>query len=433
MTFSGFSFSRRQWLIVGVAVGVIIIASLVLTGIIPGFVRKRADSVKLSFVSFEDRRVFAPVITSFRKLHPEVEVSYRQVDFRDYENSLINNLAAGKAPDIFMFHSSWLPKHFDKIIPVGDDQFNLAKFEELFPVVARQDFAPSGVIFALPLYLDTLVLLYNKDIFDSEGVALPPRNWLEFQNLVAQLRQVDKKNNLARPAAAIGGSENTVNNATALLNLLMLQTGSPMVDDTFTRANFASQGLTAFNFYLKFADAGSDFYTWNDAQPLAADLFAQGQLPMMFGYRYQLLQLRQQAPLLNIGVAAIPQPGAAGPGVAYADYYGLAVSNKTNYQRQAWDFIIHAAANAEANQLYLEAISEPPALRSLISRKINDQEIGVFARQALLARSWPRVDETAIRQLFDAMIKSVLADQLRSDEALRQAEAEITRLMQRRI
>ncbi|MFH1759399.1 MAG: extracellular solute-binding protein [Patescibacteria group bacterium] len=424
--------SRDQWTIIGVVGGVVLIAVLLFTGIIPGFVQRQADLITLNFTGFENRVIYDPIIQRYQQKHPNITINYKQIDFNNYENILINSLAAGAGPDIFMFHNSWLPKHFDKITPVSEAQLPLSQFETLYPTVVRQDFAPSGVVFALPLYIDTLALFYNKDSFDQAGIATPPTNWVQFQNAVERLKTTDTQDNLTRPAAAIGGSTRNIHKAPDILNLLFLQSGTPMVESDFSRANFASLGLSAFNFYLSFSNPLNRYYTWNDQLPFSLDLFAQGQLPMMFHYRYQVPLLKQRAPYLEFTVAPAPQPSTAGPVVSYADYYGLAVSGSSYYSKEAWDFIAYLTINPEIAQMYLNATGQSPAIRSMIKQAINDPELGVFASQALTARSWPQPDKQVIDQIFAKMINSILEDGMRYDQALREAEDEVTQLMRLR-
>lgn len=426
------NFSKTQRIIIGVAVFVVIFLILLFTGLIPGLTQNKPVASSLVVMGFEDRRVFDPLITSFRTKFPEVEVDYQQVDITNYEQVLLNRLAAGTGPDIFMFNNTWLPKHYNKITPVSEDQLPFSQFQNLFPTVVVQDFAPTNVIYALPLYIDTLALYYNKDAFDSAGIALPPRNWLEFQNNILQLRKKDRFGNLTQPAAAIGGSARNIQRASDLLSLMFLQSGTQMTNSEFSRATFSADGLGALNFYLSYADPTNEFYTWNSNQQNSLDLFASGRLPMMFHYRYEGPILKNSAPFLNFAVAPMPQPSSAGPKVTYADYYGLAVSSASRNQRVAWDFIINATTDPNTNQLYLQATGEPPALRSLINLYQNDPELGVFAQQALTARSWPQIDNRAVEQSFNKMIDNVLSGSLSADQAIRQSENEITQLMGRR-
>jgi ABC-type glycerol-3-phosphate transport system substrate-binding protein len=95
----------------------------------------------------------------------------------------------------------------------------------------------------------------------------------------------------------------------------------------------------------------------------------------------------------------------------------------------AWNFILYLTANPKVSEQFLKAARLPPALRVLINQYLNDPDLGVFARQALTARSWHQADSSAIKRIFSNMIQSILSGQLTSDAALKKAENEINELM----
>lgn len=402
--------SQRQWVFIGIIGLLLVVVFLLFAGLIPGLSKSKPSKIKLNMVGIDDRRVWSPIIRLYQEKFPNVKIIYRQLNPNNYEEELLNQLAVNP-PDIFMVHHSWLPKHYDKMMPAKQSQFDAGHFQSLYPTIAVQDFAPDGVVFALPLYIDTLVLYYNKQIFDEKGIALPPKTWIEFQNIAKAL---------PFPSAAMGGSLSNIGAAIDIINLLFLQSGTPMVNKQFTRANFASSGQSAFDFYMKFSNPQSEFYSWNSQQQPAEQLFAQGKLPMLFQYHSFQKQLMQINPFLDFGIAPVPQLSGGRPFTVFADYYGLAVSVKSSNSDAAWDFIKFVAANEEIASLYAQAVNQSPILRSIIKDK-----------QALIARSWPQIDSSKIRDIFNQMIESVLTGRFNTREALRVAEQEVTALMRR--
>ena len=81
---------------------------------------------------------------------------------------------------------------------------------------------------------------------------------------------------------------------------------------------------------------------------------------------------------------------------------------------------------------YLKISNRPPALRSLIQKYADHPELGVFAKQALSARSWPEIDKKAVSEIFSGMIKAVISGQLDATAAASQAEQQVTDLMKAR-
>ncbi|TSC96489.1 MAG: multiple sugar transport system substrate-binding protein [Parcubacteria group bacterium Athens0714_26] len=420
----------------GAVVLVILVLVGIFTGIIPGARQsvQKLPAIKLMVWGTEDRSFFEQNFQAYQNLRTNVQISYKKINEADYENELINAMAAGNGPDVFMFHNTWLPKHYDKIVPASDSQITLAQLNDFFPRVVAQDFAPDNVIFALPLYIDTLALYYNQDIFDSMGIALMPDSWDKFQGLIPRLRQIDKTGQITRAAAAIGGSLKSVDVATDLLSLLMLQNNVKMTDDNFTYASFADRryaGLDVFNFYIKFSDPGNIYYTWNDGLN-SVDSFAQGKTAMIFDYDGKKADIKKANPFLNFGIIPAPQITPGTGERSYANYWGLAVSNKSKYQDWAWDLIVYLTTNETQAVNYLSNSGHPPALKILIDKYSNDPEFGVFAKQALTARSWPQIDNNAVKSAFSVMIEAVINRRLDADTALNQAQSVITNLMQKK-
>ncbi len=431
------NFSRSQIIIISIVGVIILFFVLVFLGIIPGLntdgnggggspFTPQQTELKLWGV-FDDLNDLQLVINGYTNVNKNIRISYRQFnDVATYEKTLINALATGQAPDIFMFHSSWLPKHYDKVKPVSETQFPLIQLGQLFPTVVEQDFVLNKTIYALPLYIDTLALLYNKDIFDAKAIALMPNTWTEFQSLIPRLKELNQVNQIIKPAAAIGGSEKSINSASDFLSLLMMQFGSQMADKN-NRINFGTKGLQALNFYIQFANPASPYYTWNDNLPYSLDSFSQGLTAVIFNYSSQISSIKNKNPYLNLGISAIPQINTNQP-VNYANYWGLSVSNQSKNPVEAWNFIIYATTDPQLSEIYLQITHKPPALRVLIEKYKNDPDLGVFVKQALSARSWWQPDSTGVKQSFSNMIESILNGRLSSENALKQAENEINGL-----
>lgn len=439
--------SKNQIIVIG-GIGLIVLFFILLfLGIIPGLKKsdtggnfKTIGGGNETIVNFwgiadsdDDVKAVRAVIEEYQKINKGVRIDFTPFDnAKNYEKNLLNALATGKAPDIIAFHNTWLAKHYDKIIPIPETVFSLSALQQLFPQVVEQDFVlrqaqDKSSIAALPLYIDTLALLYNKDAFDAKSISLPPTTWQTFQNLVPYLREVNLLNQITKPASAIGGSEKNIDNASDLLNLLMMQFGSKMIDD-YGKSSFGREGLPALNFYLQFTNPNSPYYTWNENLRYSLDSFSDGSTAMIFNYASRVPLIKAKNPYFNVGIAPMPQPAGISQPLNYADYWGLSVSNQSRQSDLAWNFILFAAANPQTAEIYLQAAKKPPALRSLIQKYINDPELGVFSRQALTARSWRQPDGNAIKQIFSNMIESILSGKTTPQQGLEQAESEINEL-----
>jgi len=426
--------TRKQFLILGSGtVLILVIIFLIFTNLRPH--GEQAEEVTLTVWGILDEtEALKNVFSGYSGLRPNVKIVYRQIDEENYERTLLDKLAAGEGPDVFMIKNGWIPEHKDKLFWIEKPQLNAvgaSRLSDMFPEVVERDYSDSGGrIYALPLYLDTLALYYNRDFLNNAGIVYPPKNWTEFQNVVQRLRILNPAGQIVKAGAALGGSDRSIENAADIISLLMLQNGAPMTSEDFSSTYFGHEGRDAFVFYLNFANAASPFYTWNDSLGSATQGFAEGRVAMLFHYRRAASDIREKAPFLNFGIAPMPQIEGSDSSINYASYWGFAVSKQSKAPNWAWDFVLQVTTNARIIRPLTDLDGYPPALRSLIDEKLSDPELGIFSRQALTAKSWYYIDEDEVRKLFSRGVSRVLSGQISPEAALGEIEAELTALME---
>jgi multiple sugar transport system substrate-binding protein len=432
-----------QQQIVIIAIGAVVIIGLGMLFVFSG--RKKSSTAQpiiLSVWGIDDKKAFNSLITYYTQYNPAAKITYTQINPADYENDLLRAFAEGRGPDVFEIGNRALPKWQSVLAALPEayaSQFGLLQLKNDFPETVQSDFVnnptvTSTGIYALPLSIDTLAMFYNKDLFDSAGIAVPPATWDDFETDVQKLRVLGAGGQITRAAAALGGSETSISEAPDILSLLMLQEGTQMTSGDFSAATFAggdstSAGVSAFNFYLQFANAASPYYTWSDAMGNDIQSFVNKQVAIIFGYHDALGAIRAKAPFMNIGIAPVPQPTGATFPVSYPKYNGLAVYKGSPSVVGAWQFILTLTAYANGEKIYTDMTGNPPALRSAIAADANDPNLSVFASQALKARSWYEIDDAAIDGIFNAAIQNALSGSASVLQALGEAQSSISDLM----
>jgi multiple sugar transport system substrate-binding protein len=320
---------------------------------------------------FDDSDVMARTISEYQKRNPRVkEIVYKKLTVDSYENDLMDALATGNGPDVFLIHNTWLPKHEDKLAPAPADSLSSSQadivtakqVQDQFAGVVFSDFVADGKVFALPLSVDSLALYYNKDLLNQAGIATPPATWIDFDSAVKKITRVDSFGNINLSGAAMGMSSDAsagtgkINRATDILTLLMMQSGADMINSKTNQASFAgftnatynnemTPGESALAYYTKFSNPAKAEYSWNSLQHNSKDSFVEGKTAMMFNYSWLIPQIKERAPKLSLGVARVPQnKDASGTGldIDFANYWGYAVS-KNKVQNQ--DFVTVAQQN----------------------------------------------------------------------------------------
>ncbi len=416
---------KLNYIIIGIIAVIIIFVLLLVTGVIPGL--KSPDSQRYTLTvwgNFDSKDAFDKIIGDYKKLHRNCEIKYFQKDYLEYERDLISALASGNGPDIFYIHNTWLPKHKEKIAPMPqllpgkEKNFNYYipydYQNKIFVDVAAQDFIADEKIYAIPLYVDTLAIYWNKDIFNKDGVPKPPQTWEEFVALVPKLTKLDEKGNIVESAIAMGGSSANVNRATDILATLMLQGGTDIIDAKKNKVTFQNSirigkkdvvpAEQALQFYTDFSNPLKNVYTWNKDMHYYIDAFYEGKTAMMMSYAYSLPTIKQKASRLDFSVAPFPQPEGIAVPITYPSYWGMTVAAASKKQTESWDFLMFVS-QSENMKKYLEVTKHPTARRDLITwQKAVDPELIVFLDQALTAKSWYQPDNLAVDRIFDDMI-----------------------------
>lgn len=424
---------------------------------------------------FDNRDAYEEIFANYAKLNPNIaQINYRKLVPDTFREDLLEALASGQGPDIFLISNTWLPSFGDKLASAPPEIFGEQKFRGNFPDVAIADFLSEGKVFAVPLTIDSLNLYYNKDLFNEAGITSPPEDWNKFVDYSRRMTKIDNMGQIIQAGAAMGTAYN-INRSTDLLSALMLQNGTNMTDSLKTAASFDKiantekgnvfPGENALIFYTQFAKAASPSYSWNKNLHYSVDAFAEGKLAMMLNYSWQRDAITNKAPKLNFDVAFLPQISGSQP-VGYANYWGYAVGKnklvsasavaaQNNPQQtpvpneirvqEAWKLLSYMSAkpdpaaisaankkvdpNFDPAKAYLIKTGKPAARRDLIELQKTDPKIGVFAAGNLIAKSWYQVDPVTEEGIFAEMIDQVNRGQFAPAEALKSAAAKINQLM----
>jgi len=425
--------TRKQLLVIAGGVVAMVIVLLIF-----GFIKTpKATPATLEIWGLDDEGDLQELLANYKKENKHVTINYKKKPLADYETELINAFAADKGPDIWLIHNTWLPKHKDKIKELPNELFSLSDFRTTFVEVVEKDLVDENKIYALPLYVDTLALFYNKDILNSAGIPLPPDTWEELITDLDKLIQRNQWGGIEQAGAALGTAEN-IDHSTDILALLMLQNGTKMVNEDKKSATFDESiyvegkayqpGQDALRFYTDFSNPSKRTYTWNRQMSYSLDAFIEGKVAMMFNYSNQIPTIKDRAPYLNFGISSMPQIKGRNFDIDYANYWAFTVSKKTRVVQEAWKFILYLNQKENAKK-YLETVNRPAARRDLVNSQKDDLELGVFTRQSLSAQTWYQVDSNAIETIFANAIESVVLGRANVTKAIQAAADQVTLLM----
>lgn len=383
--------------------------------------------IELTIWGIEDSKNFSDVFLEYTKAHPNITFDYREISEERYEKTLLEALATDQGPDIFMIHRSWASRYDNKIVSAAQDRISPSEVTTLFPSVVGRDFVRNGSVSALPFYIDTLALLYNKALFDKKGVAVTPKTWGDIKTLIPYFTEFTPGKQLKKSAIALGGSSQSITNAPDILSLFMFQFGAINIEDSERDISFYGKAVEAADSYTQFSKPGDTYHTWDDSFANADNAFGSGDTAMMLVYSRDIPSLVRKNPYLDFGIVPAPQQNASDP-VNYADYWGLTASLKSVNSDFAWKFITETTTDPLLAARYTEQSGNPPALRELISNVQRDARLGIFAKQSLTAHAAFQYESSGYRAALSRAIEDINSGKFTVESALNKAASTINNL-----
>lgn len=359
-----------------------------------------------------------PFIQQFQKDNGGVKVEYKKLERASYEQQLLDALAAGKGPDLFQVHDTWLPRYYDKITPIPEEQYKVDDYRRDYFKSITDATVVNNRIYGIPFYLDTLGLFYNDQLLSKSDLGDPPRTWQELIGTETtpvaqtQLGQLTNRqgNTINQSAIAIG--KGNVPRSADILALMMLQNKTEMVNADKDKALFnlpqkiegkdVKLGTKSLDFYACFGDPRCKYYTWSGTED-PAKAFAAGKVAMIMGYPYVKQQIAKLNPDLRVGVAKAPQLAAGDP-VNYASFWPHVVSKTSQHQAEAWRFI-RFMTDKEQIRAYQEASLRVSPRKDVTGTGENT----AFYEQNESSLTWYKGDATQADKIFVDMIGRVLA------------------------
>lgn len=366
-----------------------------------------------------------------------IELTYREKNPETFDNELLEALAGGGGPDLFILPHDKIFKQKNKITIVPFSFYSERLFKDSFAEGAEIFLDQQGII-ALPVVVDPLVMYWNRDIFNQVNLTNPPKYWDEFYNLASLISKKDGSLNVTRSAVAFGEFGN-VSHAKEIISNLMMQAGTPI---TSTLGNYYISVMSgsfnkpivpaeaAVNFYTEFSNPVKPSYSWNRSLPSSSSYFLGGDLAIYFGFASELPQIQLKNPNLNFDAGLLPTTRNDGSYVSYGRFYGLALSRGAKDPNAAFQTAV-ILSSTEGAAAWSEALNLPPVRRDLLARQPGSAYKEIFYKSAIRSKAWLDPDPALTEAIFKNMIESVTSGRERVSLAVSRASNELSNLFPR--
>lgn len=282
----------------------------------------------------EDKAAYAKLIAAFRKQHPDINVKFEAFEAANYNTVLSTALAGGTGPDIVQARSYGTlgVGKPDYLVPLDKTAVpELSNFPD--SALAAETMRADGKLYAVPLASQTMLIIYNKELFEKAGVT-PPSTWDELMTVSKTLKD--------KGITPFGnGTATAWQNETIVGALLSSQIGKAFEQDVlagkadFTDPRFvgALTKLDEIKTYFAPNFSGVDYAA-------SQQLFATGRAAMFAGGSFEIANFLRQNPKLKLGLFASPVAKAGDPRLV-ALYYdgGYAINAASKNQDAALKFL----------------------------------------------------------------------------------------------
>ncbi len=379
------------------------------------------------------QRIMAPLLEEFNVVNTSFILQYVPKPINTFDQDLLEALAAGVGPDMFLLPANLAFHYANKISTIPYSSYPLSSFKNNF-AGAGEVFLTSGGILAFPLSIDPLMMYYNRSMLDANGVGSPPVFWDDVVSLIPKLTVKDDSNKISKSTIALGHFSN-VAHAKDILTTLFMQAGNPIISQK--EGSFSSSLSTTskkydlsliLKFFTNFADPNQSVYSWNKSFPNSSEAFSAENLAFYFGFASELTSLINRNPNQNFGVAPFPQIKNAGFKSTGANVTGVALLSSSKNFNTAFTAASLLSTGNFASQFAL-ATGVSPVRRDLLKVKPTDSYSPVFYDSALYARSWLDPSSPDTDNIFRNMVEGVLSNKMTVEAALSDASSRLNLLL----
>ena len=250
---------------------------------------------------------------AFMELHPKVKINIETFSWADFYTKWTTGLASGNVPDISSTVASQLVEMIDAdaVLPVDGLIDNIGR-DRFLPNALREMTAADGSCYGVPLYMNTEVMWYRKDLLEKYNLDVPT-TWEEMYEAAKTI--TEGENGEAYGAAMPMGTNDML--ATRWLHLYVRSAGETLITEDGKADLTSPTAIDGIKYWVKvFNDCSpSDAMNYNTLDE--ATLYYQGKLCFDFNTGFQIGGVEANRPDLmdQIDCAPIPRVNSGDPEV----------------------------------------------------------------------------------------------------------------------
>ncbi|MBC7766578.1 extracellular solute-binding protein [Arenimonas sp.] len=377
-------------------------------------------------------------LESFSIRGQDPSFTYIEYPEEGFEQAILKAIAEGNGPDAIIFPDYMYYGQMNKLLTIPNTTVTAQDYTNTYLDIARK-FTVQGGIKAFPILIDPLVMYYNVNILKSEGILIPPKDWVEFANLTEKV--VRKRDNgiIDRAYTALGEYDN-IDHAKDILFAMLAQVGVNLSFYDIQQGSYVSGLINQVTssrlsrevliFYTEFANPTKTSYTWNKSFKSSREAFLAGDLAIYFGPGSEVEYMRTRNPNLNFAIASVPQ-AYQDKKVTQAKVYslGFMVTSKNpnaTYQNVMSFFNTFEMNKSLSDSIHLASARRDVLLKSELAK--TNADVAVINNSAIYAETWLDPDANLTDTILSKMITAVVSGTQNISDAINDASERLDRL-----
>lgn len=367
-----------------------------------------AGEVRITVAEYSNKTgpYFAEVEKAFEAANPGIDVKFEIVPWDVLLQKLTTDITAGTNADLSIIGTRWLIDFVQQGIAEPLDGYITPEFKDRFIETFLSPSIMDGKTYGLPIAASARAMYYNKSLFEKAGIANPPANWTELKDAAAKIKATG-------PDAFGFGLQGKEIETDVYFYYGMWSYGAEILDKDGTSGLDNPGAIEAAKLYKSMIDEGltQPGVTSNSREDVQ-NLFKQGKVGMMITAPFLSNQIKEEAPDLKYGVAAIPA-GPTGARGTYGVTDSLVMFQNSKNKEEAWklvDFLFTTEQRAKFTQG--EGFLPVNKEEAKMDYYVNNADLAAFtallpdARFAPVIPGWEEVAQIT----SDAMQKIYLGD-----------------------
>lgn len=275
---------------------------------------------------------FAEVEKAFEAANPGIDVQIEIVPWDVLLQKLTTDIAAGTNADLSIIGTRWLIDFVQQGIAEPLDGYITPEFKDRFIDTFLSPSVMEGKTYGLPIAASARAMYYNKDILSKAGVANPPATWAELQDAAKKIK--DSGGDVF--GFGLQGKEIETD---VYYYYAMWSMGTEILNQDGSSGLGTPGALEAAKLYKSLIDEGlTEPGVTSLNREDVQNMFKQGKLGMMITAPFLSNQIKEEAPNLNYGVAAIPA-GPTGARGTYGVTDSIIMFQNSKNKEEAWKLL----------------------------------------------------------------------------------------------